>query len=142
AAPARPGTNARGRPPPAGAVRKGAVRLSPPAPGMTRLVAEEIELGGHPLKAGMLFLIPIFAVHRHKALWEDPNRFDPERFRPECEAAHARTQFMPFGFGPRTCIGSSFAMMEAMALLASFVRAARFEWDVVHRPHPRSRLTY
>ena len=123
------------------AVLKEAMRLYPPAPMMTRLVAEDIELGGHTLKTGMLILIPIFAVHRHKALWEDPNRFDPERFRPECEAAHARTQFMPFGFGPRTCIGNSFAMMEATALLASFVRAARFEWDGVHLPEPVSRVT-
>ena len=123
------------------AVLKEAMRLYPPAPMMTRVVAEDIELGGHSLKAGTLILIPIFAVHRHRALWEDPNRFDPERFRPECEAAHARTQFMPFGFGPRTCIGNSFAMMEAMALLASFVRAARFEWDGVHLPEPVSRVT-
>jgi cytochrome P450 len=123
------------------AVLKEAMRLYPPAPVMTRVVAEDIELGGHLLKAGTLILIPIFAVHRHKALWQDPNRFDPERFRPECEALHARTQFMPFGFGPRTCIGSSFAMMEAMALLASFVRAARFEWDGVHLPEPVSRVT-
>jgi cytochrome P450 len=123
------------------AVLKEAMRLYPPAPVMTRIVAEDIELGGHPLKAGTLILIPIFAVHRHKALWQDPNRFDPERFRPECEVAHARTQFMPFGFGPRTCIGNSFALMEAMALLASFVRAARFEWDGVHLPEPVSRVT-
>ena len=123
------------------AVLKEAMRLYPPAPMMTRVVAEDIERGGHSLKAGTLILIPIFAVHRHRALWEDPNRFDPERFRPECEAAHARTQFMPFGFGPRTCIGNSFAMMEAMALLASFVRAARFEWDGAHLPEPVSRVT-
>src|SRR5262245_18840246 len=123
------------------AVLKEAMRLYPPAPVMTRVAAEDIELGGHRLKAGTLILIPIFAVHRHRALWEDPDRFDPERFRPEREATYARTQFMPFGFGPRTCIGNSFAMMEGTALLASFVRAARFEWDGVHLPEPVSRVT-
>ena len=53
------------------AVLKEAMRLYPPAPVMTRIVAEDIELGGHRLKAGTLILIPIFAVHRHRALWED-----------------------------------------------------------------------
>jgi cytochrome P450 len=123
------------------AVLKEAMRLYPPAPVMTRLAAEDIELGGRSLRAGMLIIIPIFAVHRHRKLWHDPDRFDPERFWPEREAKHARTQFMPFGFGPRTCIGNSFAMMEATALLASLVRAARFEWDGVHAPEPLSRVT-
>ena len=88
------------------AVLKEAMRLYPPAPVMTRLAAEDIELGGETIKAGTLIVIPIFAVHRHRKLWDDPDRFDPERFAPEREAKYARTQFMPFGFGPRTCIGS------------------------------------
>jgi len=61
--------------------------------------------------------------------------------RPECEANYARTKFMPFGFGPRTSIGNSFAMMEATAILASLVRAARFEWDGSHAPEPLRRVT-
>jgi cytochrome P450 len=80
-------------------------------------------------------------VHRHKKLWDDPDRFDPSRFAPEREAGYARTQFMPFGFGPRTCIGGTFAMMEATAILATLVRHARFEWDGVHEPEPLSRIT-
>ena len=71
----------------------------------------------------------------------DPTRFDPDRFTPEREAQYARTQFMPFGFGARTCIGGAFAMMEATALLATLVRRARFEWDGVHLPEPVSRIT-
>jgi cytochrome P450 len=122
-------------------VLKESMRLYPPAPVMTRLAGEDIELGGKTIKAGTLIVIPIFAVHRHRKLWEDPDRFDPERFTPEREAKYARTQFMPFGFGPRTCIGMSFAMMEALAILATLVRAARFEWDGVHAPEPVSRVT-
>ena len=83
----------------------------------------------------------MFAVHRHRKLWDDPDRFDPARFESAREALHARTQFMPFGFGPRTCIGGTFAMMEATAILATLVRRARFEWDGVHAPEPISRVT-
>ena len=123
------------------AVLKESMRLYPPAPVMTRVAAENIELGGKPIKAGTLIFIPIFAVHRHRKLWEDADRFDPQRFTPEREAKYPRTQFMPFGFGARTCIGAAFAMMEAMAILATLVRRARFEWDGVHAPEPISRVT-
>jgi cytochrome P450 len=122
-------------------VLKEAMRLYPPAPVMTRLAGETIALGPETVPAGTLIVIPIYAVHRHRKLWDDPDRFDPERFTPEREAKYLRTQFMPFGFGPRTCIGGTFAMMEATAILATLVRGARFEWDGVHAPEPLSRVT-
>ncbi len=122
-------------------VLKESLRLYPPAPVMTRLAGRDSQLGGIQVAAGTLVVLPIFAVHRHRRLWQDPDRFDPDRFLPEAEARHARTQFMPFGFGPRTCIGMSFAMIEATILLATFVRAARFEWDGRHLPEPVSRIT-
>jgi cytochrome P450 len=123
------------------AVLKEAMRLYPPAPIMTRLAAHDMTLGPATINAGTLIVIPIFAVHRHRKLWQDPDRFEPRRFAPEREAKLARTQFMPFGFGPRTCIGGTFAMMEATAILATLVRRARFEWDRVHAPEPISRVT-
>jgi cytochrome P450 len=123
------------------AVLKEAMRLYPPAPIMTRLAAQDMTLGPATIKTGTLIVIPIFAVHRHRKLWEDPDRFDPARFAPEREAMYARTQFMPFGFGPRTCIGGTFAIMEGTAILATLVRRARFEWDGVHAPEPISRVT-
>jgi cytochrome P450 len=123
------------------AVLKEAMRLYPPAPVMTRLAAQDMTLGPATIKAGTLIVIPIFVVHRHRKLWDDPDRFDPARFAPEREVKLARTQFMPFGFGPRTCIGGTFAMMEATAILAALVRGARFEWDGVHVPEPISRVT-
>jgi cytochrome P450 len=86
-------------------------------------------------------VIPIYAVHRHRRLWDDPDRFDPERFLPERRAKIPRTQFMPFGFGPRTCIGASFAMMEGVAILATLVRGAEFAWHGQHLPEPLSRVT-
>lgn len=123
------------------AVLKEAMRLYPPAPIMTRITGEDMQLGPETVHAGTFVVIPIFAVHRHRKLWDDPDRFDPERFEPKREAGYARTQFMPFGFGPRTCIGGTFAMMEATAILATLVRRARFEWDRVHEPEPLSRIT-
>jgi cytochrome P450 len=122
-------------------VLKEAMRLYPPAPVMTRLAGDTLTLGPETVPAGTLIVIPIYAVHRHRKLWDDPDRFDPERFAPEREAGYLRTQFMPFGFGPRTCIGGTFAMMEATAILATLVRGARFAWDGVHAPEPLSRVT-
>ena len=123
------------------AVLEEAMRLYPPAPVMTRQATAAMTLGGETIPAGALIFIPIFAVHRHRRLWTDPDRFDPDRFLPERKARYARTQFMPFGFGPRTCIGSSFAMLEGLAILATLVRRADFEWDGDHAPEPLSRVT-
>ncbi len=100
------------------------MRLYPPVPLLTRVSKQDTELGGLALKAGTIVMIPTYAIHRHETLWQDPNKFDPERFAPQ--AVRARAQFLPFGAGPRICIGSGFAMIELVTLLANFVRAARF----------------
>ena len=123
------------------AVFKEAMRLYPPAPLMNRVLSEDTVLGGKQLKAGTFIIIPVYAIHRHHKLWVDPDRFDPTRFFKENEAKQARAQFMPFGFGPRTCIGMAFAMMEGVAILGTLVRRARFEWDGRHLPEPLSRIT-
>ena len=122
-------------------ILKEAMRLYPPAPVVARLSSEPVDLGGFPLPAGSQIVIPIFAIHRHRKLWDDPDRFDPDRFLPEAEAGRPRTQYMPFGGGPRVCIGATFAMSEAAVLLATFVRAAKFDWDGKHTPEPISRVT-
>jgi len=122
-------------------VLKEAMRLYPPAPVMTRIASEGLDLGGTRIAPGTLIVIPVYAIHRHKKLWPEPDRFDPDRFLPEREAKHQRAQYMPFGFGSRTCIGSAFAMIEATALLGTLVRGARFVWDGAHRPEPISRVT-
>ncbi|MEQ1714363.1 MAG: cytochrome P450, partial [Hyphomicrobium sp.] len=122
-------------------VLKEAMRLYPPVPAMTRVNLEPAELGGVDFPQSALIVIPVFAVHRHKALWDDPDKFDPDRFLPEREAAFRRTQFMPFGAGPRVCIGASFALIEAAAILATLVQHAAFSWDGQHAPEPISRVT-
>ena len=122
-------------------VLKEAMRLYPPAPVIGRDCDDAVEIAGLHLPAGSQIVIPIWALHRHVKLWDDPDRFDPDRFLPEREEKIARTQYMPFGAGPRICIGSSFAMTEAVVLLATFVRATRFGWDGHHAPEPVSRVT-
>jgi cytochrome P450 len=127
-------------------VVKEAMRLYPPAPIIARQATEPMSLTGadggtHKLPKGTQVIIPVFAIHRHKKLWDDPNRFDPDRFLPAAEAGRPRTQYMPFGGGPRVCIGAQFAMTEATVLLATFIRSARFEWDGQHLPEPVSRIT-
>jgi cytochrome P450 len=122
-------------------VLKESMRLYPPVPAITRIAVQDTRLGDQDIWKHSFIVIPIFCVHRHKMLWSDPARFDPARFEPEREAAYPRTQFMPFGAGPRVCLGSSFAMAEATVILASLIRAARFEWDGKHSPEPVSRVT-
>jgi cytochrome P450 len=102
---------------------------------------KDVDLGGKRLKAGSYVFIPMSAIHRHRLLWEDPDRFMPERFAPEREAQYSRYQFMPFGGGARVCIGASFAMIECIVMLAMFVRAARFEVPDGFVPEPITRLT-
>jgi cytochrome P450 len=117
------------------------MRLYAPAPVLTRVALETSVLGPCRIEAGTLIFVPIWAIHRHRRLWERPDAFDPERFAPERRTSYRRTQFMPFGFGPRICIGSSFATIEGVAMLATLLREARFAWDGRHVPEPLSRVT-
>jgi cytochrome P450 len=122
-------------------VLKEAMRLYPPVPVISRVTLEPVVLAGEHIPAGAMIVVPIYAIHRHRRLWSDPDRFDPTRFTPEREEAFPRGQFMPFGAGPRICLGAAFAMAEAAVMLATFVRAARFEWDGRPEPKPISRIT-
>ena len=89
------------------------LRLYPPAWGFSRQAVGDDEIGGYRVpKGSLVFLIP-FVIHRRPALWPDPERFDPGRFTPEQEAARPKFAYMPFGGGPRGCIGNQFAMVEA-----------------------------
>jgi cytochrome P450 len=118
-----------------------AMRLYAPAPVLTRLATRDIEIGGHHIAAETLVFIPIWAIHRHKRLWDDPDRFDPMRFLPARRASYRRTQYMPFGFGPRICIGATFAMVEAVVMLAAMLRGARLAWNGREAPEPLGRVT-
>ena len=122
-------------------VLKETMRLYPPAPVVARVNTEFIRAGDENLPVGSNLVFPVYAIHRHRKYWQDPDRFDPNRFLPENEKRIPRAQYMPFGAGPRICIGQAFAMIEAVTLLASFIRAAEFNWDGNHKPEPISRIT-
>jgi cytochrome P450 len=122
-------------------VLKESMRLYPPVPLMTRQAVADTCLGEHPIRAGTSVVMPIYAIHRHARRWEDPDAFDPARFAPEREAAIPRYQYMPFGAGPRICIGMGFAMLEAAAMLATLLRHASFSPVAGREPVPVARVT-
>ena len=103
-----------------------ALRLYPAAPLVIRRVAEPFKLGGIAMMPGMVLIVPIHAVHRHEMLWDAPHVFDPERFAPETARSLPRHAYMPFGAGPRVCVGAGFAMQEAVIILSVLLRDLRF----------------
>jgi cytochrome P450 len=103
-----------------------AMRLNPPAWLITRRTEAELELGGRAIPAGSLLILSPWIVHRHREAWLDPERFDPDRFLdPAVRAGPARSAFVPFGAGPRMCIGRDFAYAEAVLALALICRGVR-----------------
>ena len=122
-------------------VLKEAMRLYPPVPLLGRQAVVPARLAGRLLARGTTVTIPIYAIHRHARRWRDPDAFDPSRFAPANEAQLERYQYMPFGAGPRICIGMAFAMLEATAILATLVQHARFAPLEGHEPYPVARVT-
>lgn len=104
-----------------------ALRLCPPAAGTMRTPTQDIVVDGHLVEAESMALVSFYALHRDPALWEDPLRFDPDRFLPERSKDRSRWQYLPFGGGPRSCVGDHFAMLEATLALATIVGAADIE---------------
>lgn len=108
-------------------VLKEAMRLYPAAPVMGRRSVAAAEVDGHTIPAGADVILAPWVTHRHPDYWPDPERFDPDRFTPEAEAARPRYAWFPFGGGPRACIGQHFSMLESVIALAMLVRAYEFE---------------
>jgi cytochrome P450 len=108
-------------------VFKEVLRLYPPAYFAVRLVARDIEIGGHPIPAGSILMTSSYAMHRKPELWDEPDRFDPERFADNAEQAWPRFKYFPFGGGPRICIGNQFALLEGPLILATIGQRYRFE---------------
>jgi cytochrome P450 len=114
------------------------LRLYPPAWGFSRQALADDEIGGYRVpKGSLVFLIP-FVIHRRPKLWPDPTRFDPDRFSPARESARPRFAYIPFGAGPRGCIGNQFALVEAQLIVATVAQRFRVELapDQDVRPEP------
>jgi cytochrome P450 len=98
------------------------MRLYPPAWITDRVALNDDELNGIPIPKGTVISIFIYGLHHQKKRWQDPEAFRPERFRPEISKTKHAFSFMPFGGGPRLCIGNNFAMMEMQLTLAAVLR--------------------
>lgn len=109
------------------AVVEEAMRLYPPAPMIGRMICGEDRLGRELFPAGTTILISPWVLHRHALLWERPDRFEPERFLPGRRELIPRYGYLPFGAGPRVCLGMGFAMQEAVLVLATLIKNLRFE---------------
>lgn len=104
-----------------------ALRLCPPGPTGTRMATRDVEVAGYRVEAGTMLAFGRMAVQTDPGLWDDTLRFDPDRFSPDRADGRDRWQYVPFGGGPRSCIGDHFAMLEATLALATIVRRVEIE---------------
>jgi cytochrome P450 len=102
------------------------LRLYPPVPRFDREAIRADRIGEHEVLPGELISMWPWIVHRHKRLWDDPDAFDPQRFAPGSKEDIHRFQYLPFGAGPRTCVGARLAMAEALTILAIWFSRWRF----------------
>jgi len=116
-----------------------ALRLYPPAGVVSRTAMQHDTLCGTEVRPGDTVMIPIYALHRNSRLWEDPDSFKPERFADR--KAIDRYAYLPFGDGPRICIGASFALQEAVIILATLLSRFRFTRVPGRDPDPVMILT-
>ena len=117
------------------------LRLYPPAATISRQALGPDRVNGLLIKAGTQIVISPFVLGRHKTLWRNPDHFQPERFLPEARRSVDRFAYLPFGAGPRVCIGASFALQEAVTILATLVRRVRLDLRPGHPVMPVQRIT-
>jgi cytochrome P450 len=114
-----------------------ALRLYPPAFGITRQSVEADEIGGYRLPAQSSVTLLTWNAHRDPRFWDAPERFDPDRFLPERSASRPALAYLPFGAGPRQCIGNQFALTEAQLVLATIAQHYRLRLVPGHPVRPR-----
>lgn len=117
------------------------MRLYPPAWEFEREAIADDVAAGWRIPKGTVIMIAPWTLHRHPRFWDEPARFDPDRFLPERAAGRPRYVYLPFGDGPRVCIGKAFAMMEAKLMLAMMARDVRFELEPGAHVRPEPSVT-
>ena len=117
------------------------MRIYPPAWGYSRRAEREVEIGGYVLPARAYVAVIPYALHRHPEFWPHPERFDPERFQPNRAQARHSYCYLPFGAGPRTCIGAGMAMLEAQLVLAQIVQRFKVRVAADHPVETMARVT-
>ena len=115
------------------------LRLYPPAGVISRTAQRNDTLCGREVRPGDTVMVPIYALGRHQQLWDQPDVFDPDRFKDR--KAIDRYAYLPFGDGPRICIGASFAQQEAVIILATLLSRFRFTPVAGKSPEPVMILT-
>lgn len=115
------------------------LRLYPPIPVHLRTAAADDQVCGHAVKKGDVMIVPFYALHRNRRLWEQPRKFIPHRFRDMAKID--RFAYVPFSVGPRVCIGADFAMQEATIILATLLARHRFRLTDARPPRPKLILT-
>jgi cytochrome P450 len=117
------------------------LRLYPPITFLPRVALRDVVIGGRKVRRGALVMVSPWVMHRHRELWREPDVFDPDRFSTEREKEFAPGAYVPFGTGPRVCVGAAFATTEAMLVLARL--CTRYEFEVLDaaRVRPAARLT-
>jgi cytochrome P450 len=123
------------------AVVEEAMRLYPPVASMSRQAVGPDDLAGKRIRRGNFVMVSQWVLHRHHLLWENPDRFDPRRFLPSAREKIDRFAYLPFGAGPRVCIGASFSMQEAAIVLAHLMRSFSFDLPNGRKVIPVQRIT-
>ena len=118
-----------------------AMRLYPPAWGFSRQALSDDTLGGFRLPQGWLAFVIPYVLHRLPAYWKDPETFDPERFSPERSADRPKFVYLPFGAGPRQCIGNQFALIESQLSVATLAQRFRLQLAAGQRVEPWPLIT-
>jgi cytochrome P450 len=119
-----------------------AMRVYPPAPGLSMRQAQEAdELCGFKVKPGLQVLVAPWILHRHRSQWDNPERFDPTRFARELSEKRPRFAYLPFGGGPRVCIGATLAMTEAILILAVLAQRFRLRLNDGQEVRLQTRIT-
>ena len=118
-----------------------ALRLYPPVAFFSREAMEDDEIDGQTIPKGSMVLVVPWLLHRHRRLWRDPDEFRPERFMPDKARGRPKFAFLPFGAGPRTCPGASFAMNESVLLLALIAQRFKLTLRPGHDVQPLCRLS-